>query len=109
MSINGQRIFIDNETYEKLKKKSEKLDTSIVEIIRQSVDYAEEHGADVCRGQKDQEELLCGLRQKLIDKFGTLVEAAEHLKTSPSTLSRYFSGKHKPSKSILSRLFEVIR
>lgn len=108
MKKKEQKISIDDETHEKLKKKSEELGMSISEIVRQSTEYVENNGIDISEDLKKRDELLITLRPRLIKRFGTLAEAARRLETTPVTLSRYFSGKYKPSKPMVSKILKIL-
>lgn len=108
MKGKEQKISIDDETHEKLKKKSEELGMSISEIVRQSTEYVEKNNIDICEDLKKRDQLLITLRPRLLKRFGTIAEAARQLGTTAVTLSRYFSGKYKPSKSMVSKIIKVL-
>lgn len=108
MNKKEQKISIDDETHKKLKKKSEELGMSVSEIVRKSTEYVENNNIDICEDLRERDDLLIGLRPRLLKKFGTLAEASRQLMVTPSTISRYFSGKSKPSKSMVSKLLKVL-
>lgn len=108
MKRKEQRIFIDDETHEKLKKKSEELGMSISEIVRQSTEYVEKNDIDICEDLRYRDELLTNLRQKLINRFGTLAEAAKQLGVSYWTIRKYCRKEFYPSKSIMTKLSRML-
>ena len=80
----------------------------MAEVIRKSAEYVLDNNIDICKDLRERDELFVNLREKLINRFGTLTEAAKQLGVSYWTIRKYCRKDFYPSKSIMAKLSRML-
>lgn len=110
--VETRGICMSSELIKKVSEAAKKHGVSFSELVQLATTYAIDNDIDIYqpvnRDREDLENVTRNLRERLIKRFGTVVEAARQLDVTPSTLSRYFAGKYYPSKSVVSKLLKVL-
>lgn len=103
-----KKIAATEKTFDKVKEASEKLGIPMSEVVRRSTEYVMNNNIDICKDLEERDELFVNLREKLINRFGTLTEAAKQLGVSYWTIRKYCRKEFYPSKSIMTKLSRML-
>ena len=105
-------ITLNKDLLEKINRAAKENGVSFSELIRLASTYVIDHDIDVYRyerkSKENQEKVIHNLKGKLLDRFGTLAEAARQLDIKYHTLIMYCAGKFKPSNEVVSRILEAL-